>query len=82
MNFIFHTPTQVVFGADTFKSTNEHVKNLGKKCLIVTGKKAMKKFGHLDKLKKILIEDNYKVEIYDNIFLLELDLFEELVSFV
>ncbi len=67
MNFIFHTPTQVVFGADTFKSTNEHVKNLGKKCLIVTGKKAMKKFGHLDKLKKILIEDNYKVEIYDNI---------------
>ena len=31
MNFIFHTPTQVVFGADTFKNTNEHVKNLLKK---------------------------------------------------
>ena len=55
MNFTFHTPTQIIFGADTLKSTNEHVKNLGKKCLIVTGKKAMKKFGHLDRLKKILI---------------------------
>ena len=67
MNFSFHTPTKIIFGINSFNEVFKHVKYLGKKCLIVTGKSSMKKFGYIDTLKNQLEMNSFKTTVYDNI---------------
>jgi len=49
MNFEFHNPTRLVFGAGTLSRLGEIVSQYGKKALIVTGGGSVKKSGVFDK---------------------------------
>jgi alcohol dehydrogenase len=48
MNFEFHNPTHLIFGAGTFSQLGEAVSKHGKKALIVTGGGSVKRNGTLD----------------------------------
>ena len=53
MNFTFNTPTKIFFGLNEFKNLGNISKRLGLRCLIVTGKTFMRKYGYLDEAKKL-----------------------------
>jgi len=53
-NFIFRLPTKIVFGKDEFYKLGEEAKKIGRKALIVTGKRFAKESGLLEKAEEIL----------------------------
>lgn len=67
MNFTFNTPTKIFFGLNEFKNLGNISKRLGLRCLIVTGKTSMKKYGYLDEAKKMLEACSIKTFIFDQI---------------
>ena len=54
MDFIFHMPTKVIFGQGKVEEVGKHVKSIGNKALIVTGKSSAKKAGYFDIVTKAL----------------------------
>jgi len=67
MNFNFICPTNIVFGVGEFNNIYNYINTFGTKCLVVTGKTSMNKFGYLDVLKKNLEKKNIDISIFDNI---------------
>lgn len=49
MNFEFHNPTHLIFGAGTLSKLGEEVRKYGKKALIVTGGGSVKRSGVFDR---------------------------------
>ena len=49
MNFEFHNPTHLIFGAGTLSQLGEETSKHGKKALIVTGGGSIKRSGIFDK---------------------------------
>lgn len=49
MNFEFHNPTHLIFGAGTLSQLGEVVSNHGKKALLVTGGGSVKRSGVFDR---------------------------------
>uniref|UniRef100_Q3APW4 NADH-dependent butanol dehydrogenase n=1 Tax=Chlorobium chlorochromatii (strain CaD3) TaxID=340177 RepID=Q3APW4_CHLCH len=49
MNFTFHNPTQLIFGAGTLLQLGEIVRTYGKKALLVTGGGSVKRNGTFDR---------------------------------
>ena len=64
MNFESFSPTNIIFGNGSINNINKIAENYGKKCLIVTGKNSIQKFGYLDIIKKKL---DKKIIVYNNI---------------
>ena len=67
MLFNFNSPTEIFFGSGCFDQTSKITEKIGKKPLIVCGKKSMKKFKYLDRLAKNFNRDKKFFYIYDNI---------------
>ena len=67
MSFTFHTPTKIHFGLNEFKNLGKIASNFGQRCLIVTGRTSMKKYGYLDEAKKMLESFSIKTFIFDDI---------------
>ncbi|MBL4932534.1 iron-containing alcohol dehydrogenase [Clostridium paridis] len=67
MNFNYHIPTKVLFGAGKLNELlNENLP--GKKALIVTtGGKSVKKYGYLSRLENILTEKRVEYVLFDKI---------------
>ena len=57
-NFIFRNPTKIFFGRGVLKNLGSELKSYGKSTLIIYGSKNIIKIGLLDKVKKILINNN------------------------
>lgn len=49
-NFILTLPTKVVFGVGASRAIGRHLKGLGKKCLLVTGRSSAEKLGYLKRV--------------------------------
>ncbi len=66
MNFTYHMPTNVIFGAGTIQDIEEVVDSVGGgKILIVTGKHSMRKTGILDNVLGFL--DGREIEVFEQV---------------
>ncbi|MEA2021382.1 MAG: iron-containing alcohol dehydrogenase, partial [Candidatus Caldatribacteriota bacterium] len=63
----FYTPGKIIFGPGSLNQVGAEAKRLGNKVLVVLGKNAIRKIGALDRLTHLLIENNLKYVIYENI---------------
>lgn len=66
MNLGFYMPTKVIVGKDCVRE-NSDVFKIGKKALIVTGKKSAKLSGALDDVKYALEKNNIEYVIFDKV---------------
>ncbi len=67
MEYIFYSPTRIIFGDGTLKKVGEEAKKFGKRSLIVTGKTSTKKSGILDEVVDSLASNNLRVEVFNNV---------------
>ena len=69
MNFAFdfYMPVNILGGENALVKNRNIFNNLGRKCLIVTGKTSAKKSGALDDVINVFNELNIEYEIYDKI---------------
>lgn len=65
--FNFYMPVNILSGNDVLNQNKNIFSELGKKCLIVTGKTSAKKSGALDDIINLFNELNIEYEIYDKI---------------
>lgn len=65
--FNFYMPVEILSGSGALKRNKQIFTDLGKKCLIVTGKSSAKKSGALDDLTSVLDELNIDYRIFDKI---------------
>lgn len=65
--FNFYMPVNILSGEDVLNQNKSIFSELGKKCLIVTGKTSAKKSGALDDIINLFNELNIEYEIYDKI---------------
>lgn len=65
--FNFYMPVNILSGEDVLNQNKSIFTELGKKCLIVTGKTSAKKSGALDDIINLFNELNIEYEIYDKI---------------
>lgn len=63
----FYTPRKIIFGSGGLSQVGVESKRLGNKVLVVLGRNAMKKSGTLDRLTRLLKENNLEYTIYENI---------------
>lgn len=63
----FYTPGKIIFGSGGLSQVGVESKRLGNKVLVVLGRNAMKKSGTLDRLTRLLKENNLEYTIYENI---------------
>ena len=62
----YYEPVELFFGKDSLLENGKLIKNLGKKCIITTGKSS-KKNGSLDDLENVLKHFGIEYEIYDEV---------------
>ncbi|CDZ23813.1 hypothetical protein CCDG5_0684 [[Clostridium] cellulosi] len=67
MDFNFFMPVKVVSGYGCFENSQDELKPLGKRCLIVTGKNSAKTNGALKTAEKVLKDAGIDYLIYDKI---------------
>ena len=65
--FSFYMPVNILSGNDVLNRNKNIFSELGKKCIIVTGKTSAKKSGALDDIINLFDELNIAYEIYDKI---------------
>jgi len=66
-NFVLEIPTKVVFGKNEFNSLGKYAKTLGKKALLVTGRRFAKESGLLDKAVKQLEDNGIEYVVFSEI---------------
>lgn len=66
-NINFYFPPKLLIGIGKFKEIGEIAEGLGKKALVVTGKKSMKREGHLKKLVDNIRRKKITAIVYDEI---------------
>lgn len=65
--FNIFLPTRIVFGEGALNRLPSLIKDLGKKAMIVTGKKSTKESGLLDRVRKLLEERGFKTIVFDKV---------------
>ncbi len=66
MSFNFRMPTEIISGNDTVKN-NKDIFNLGKKCLIVSGRNSAKTCGALDDVTEVLASFGIEYEVFNKV---------------
>ena len=66
-NFVLHIKTKVVFGKGEFSNLSKYAKTLGKKALVVTGKRFAKESGLLDKALKQLEDSGIESVVFSEV---------------
>jgi len=64
-NFNYYMPVKIFFGEGRLEELGNLTKDLGKKALLVTGRKSMRKLGIVDKVIKLLQDSSVEVMLYD-----------------
>ncbi|MFQ5867288.1 MAG: iron-containing alcohol dehydrogenase [bacterium] len=67
MEYIFYSPTRIIFGEGTLKRVGEEVGKFGQRALIVTGKSSSKKSGSLEEVINSLTSNNLRVEVFNKV---------------
>ncbi|HID56081.1 TPA: iron-containing alcohol dehydrogenase [Candidatus Poribacteria bacterium] len=65
--FELRYPSRLIFGNGCFDRLGEVAAEFGRKALLVTGRRAMRESGTLDKALKLLRESNVKTAIFDKV---------------
>ncbi|AEH50399.1 iron-containing alcohol dehydrogenase [Pseudothermotoga thermarum] len=65
--FSVYLPTRIIFGVGSLEKLPELVSNLGKKAMIVTGRKSTKQTGLLDRVISLLKKAEIEAVVYDKI---------------
>jgi len=65
--FTYHMPVKVFFGKGELEKIGSLTRGLGKRALLVTGKKSMKKLGVTDKVIELLKENSVDVTVFDEV---------------
>lgn len=65
MEFKFFLPTRIFFGVNAVNKASEYIKQIGKRCLIVTGRASSRKNGSLDDVVSTLKKYDISYDIYD-----------------
>ena len=63
----FFAPGKIIFGPGSLNQIGIEAKRLGNKALVVIGKRSIRKSGALDRLTRLLAENNLEYSIYENI---------------
>lgn len=63
----FYLPTKIIFKENAVDEVGNEAAELGKRALLVTGKKAMKRLGITSKVKDLLENSGVEVTIYDQV---------------
>jgi alcohol dehydrogenase YqhD (iron-dependent ADH family) len=67
LNFDLYLPTKLIFGIGSIERLGIEVKNIGKKALIVTGKRSSQENGILERVIKLLSKENIESVIFSKI---------------
>lgn len=67
MNFEYRHSTKVLFGENYLEKLGEEAKALGKKALVVTGRTFAKKYGYVDRIRRILEESGVKAAFFSEV---------------
>jgi len=67
MEYIFYSPTRIIFGEGSLKRVGEEAKKFGERVLVATGKSSSKKSGSLDEVVNSLTSNNLRVEIFNKV---------------
>ena len=65
--FTYYMPVKVFFGKGELEKIGSLTRGLGKRALLVTGKKSMKKLGITDKVIELLKESSVDVTVFDEV---------------
>lgn len=66
-NFIFQLPTKIIFGKGEFSKLGEEAKGLGRKALIVTGKRFAKESGLLENTQEMLKKSSIDYVVFSEV---------------
>ncbi|MCP4566314.1 MAG: iron-containing alcohol dehydrogenase [FCB group bacterium] len=66
-NFTFHLPTKIIFGAGTLDQSGVEGIKLGRRALIVTGKRSAAAFGIIDRVTTYLEKEGVEAVVFDRI---------------
>ncbi|MDI6808741.1 MAG: iron-containing alcohol dehydrogenase [Candidatus Eisenbacteria bacterium] len=66
-NFEFYLPTRIIFGAGEIGRIGEEARTLGKKAIVVTGRKSTKETGLLKKVLSLLKKEGVEAIVFDKI---------------
>lgn len=67
LSFRFYTPTQIVFSRGSLSQLGDHVKHLGDRALLVTGRHFARRYGYIDRLNSIMEGSGVRVKIFDRV---------------
>lgn len=67
MDFNFFMPTQVISGRGCFENSSSILKELGSRCLVITGAASAKKSGALDAAQRVLNAAGIEYILYDKV---------------
>ncbi|NIM03745.1 iron-containing alcohol dehydrogenase [bacterium] len=63
----FYLPTRIIFGRESLNRLGIEIKSLGEPVLLVTGKKAIRDSGILDRVNRILNKEKIACVVYDRV---------------
>jgi len=66
-NFTFLTPPRIEFGSGSIERVGEATAALGRRALLVTGRRAMAASGTLDRVRNLLRSSGVDVEVFDRV---------------
>ncbi|HHF98151.1 MAG TPA: iron-containing alcohol dehydrogenase, partial [Candidatus Aerophobetes bacterium] len=66
-NFSYYMPVKIFFGEGEIEKIGTSAKDLGRRALLVTGKKSMQKLGITDKIVKLLQDNLIDVVLYNEV---------------
>jgi len=65
--YTFRLPTKLVLGCGSITRLAQEIKPYGKRVLLVTGRRAMKNTGILDRIYNILVKEGMKVSVFSGV---------------
>lgn len=66
-NFSFQLPTKTYFGVGEVERIGREARKMGTRCLLVTGRRAMRKTGILDRVKSLLADERIEIVLFDRV---------------
>jgi len=64
---MFYMPTKVIFKRGSLNEVGRETRSLGKRVLLVTGRRFARQYGYLDRLSKLMEKEGLVVHIYDKV---------------
>ncbi len=67
LNFDLYLPTKIIFGTGTLERLGTEAKHIGKKAMIVTGKKSSRMNGVLERAIELLSKENIECVVFNKV---------------